>query len=492
MKKKIIFAAVAIIVLALIVNKVFFKKEELSYVPENVVRGTIVQEVSEDGTVERGEEINLNFKSGGKIEQIYVGEGDAVKSGDKLAKLETTQLSLQLTQAEATVVAQKARLSELREGADTDLEGYYNNTPTILNQAYNLAEYAIRQQISSMFLYRTEMVSPYYELTYNNCNEQASADSESQRKVIENDLSAWRAELQNLGKSNNEYDAAITESQNHLATYQNFLNRLNDTLNTDCKLTITETANINTYKPIVSAAITSLNTAASSVLTQKKTIDAQKIVVQNYDNKNNQQEINYQEALVEQAEAAASLLRSQIVDAVLKSPSDGQITQIKKEKGEIVQAMESFMVFIPQSPFEINTNIYEEDIVKVKIGDSTKIELTAFPDQIFEGKVVSIDPAATLVGGVVYFGVTIDIQDHPAETRPGMSADIVIKTAQKDGALIINSSAIEKKDGKVFVKVVKEGGILEEREIKIGLKGEDGKDEVVFGLKEGEIIAIEK
>jgi HlyD family secretion protein len=64
----------------------------------------VTQEVSESGTVQMGESVNLSFKTGGTIKNIYVKVGDKVSSGQKLAVLDTTQLLIQLAQAQSNVV----------------------------------------------------------------------------------------------------------------------------------------------------------------------------------------------------------------------------------------------------------------------------------------------------------------------------------------------------------------------------------------------------
>jgi RND family efflux transporter MFP subunit len=343
-----------------------------------------------------------------------------------------------------------------------------------------------------LFLYRTEASTPYFELTYKNCDSATESDSESQRKTSESALSSWSLELQNLGSGQQELDEAVTKAADYLKIFQSFFNRLSDTLNTDCKLTADEITTVNTNKSLVNAAITSLNTAASSVSTQEKIIAAQKLLVENYAASDAQNQITYQEALVSQAQSNVALLEKQIQDAVLTSPVDGQRAEVNKSEGELVQSAEPFIVLLPESSFEVKADIYEEDIVKVQVDNLVEISLTAFPDQVFEGKVISIDPASELIDGVVYYGITVDFPEPPKQVRPGMSADIIIKTEQKDGVVIISNSAIRKTDGKSFVNVVKEDGTLEGREIQTGIKGEEGKTEVVSGLAEGETVAIEK
>ncbi|MFC1789739.1 efflux RND transporter periplasmic adaptor subunit [Patescibacteria group bacterium] len=491
-KKKIILIIIAAIVVIFIVYQAFLKPKELDFTTETITRGEVLQEVSESGTVEKGENINLNFKTGGKIEAIYVKVGDMVLAGQSLAKLDMSQLSIQLAQAEITAEAQMARLLELQRSANSDLDKYYENTSAVLNQSYNLADSVIRQQIADMFIYRLEFADSQYELTYKNCNIQATEESIVLRKTAEDNLNIWRDEIKNLSDNPVDLENAILKAETSLNSFRSLLLRLNDTLNITCQLELEERSEIEVYKPIVNLALTNLNTVITSISTQKNTIEAQKLAVQNYSTQD-QQEITYQEGLVKQTQASVDLLKKQIQDTFLRSPIDGQIANVNKREGESILITEPLFTLLPDSPFQIKVNIYEEDIVKVKIGDPTDIQLTAFPGQIFEGHIVSTDPSSKLINGVVYFGTNIGLQNLPKGVRSGMSADVQIKTEQRKNVLIIPDAALEKRDGKIFVQVVKENKIeTEERKIETGLEGTDGTTEILSGLQEGEAIAIPK
>jgi len=528
--KKIIFIVFSVIlILGLSIYFIKFRNPEPEFTLAEVTRGNVSQEIAETGQVEAGEEINLSFKNIGRVEKIYVNVGDEVTSSQKLAELDKSQLLLQLEEAESNASAQRARLQELKSGArpediqisqtllnkaKSDLNNLYDDLIAILNQDYNLSDNSIRQQIAALFLYRSEASTPYYDLTYKYCDSQAAADAAAQRKVSEDKLNVWRTELQNLSNDPAKLDEAITKAETYLRVFQSFLNRLNDTLNTDCKLESTEITRINTHKLTVNTAVTNLNTALTSVLAQKKAIAAQKLVVQNYQDQLNlklagstQQQIAYQEALLSQAEAGVIILQNQIQDAVLKSPSKGQIVKINKRAEESVLTGETMVVFLPSSPFQVKVDIYEEDIVNIKVGNPVDIKLTAFPEEVFKGKVIAIDPTEKLVDEVVYYKVTIDfdtstssvstlsgverVEEPPQGIKPGMTADIVIKVASRDNVLFIPKTAIEKKGDKTLVKIL-QGENFEEREIKIGLIGSDDNIEIISGLDEGEKVVITK
>jgi len=83
-------------------------------------------------------------------------------------------------------------------------------------------------------------------------------------------------------------------------------------------------------------------------------------------------------AQISEAEHQISLLKDQISDAVLRSPINGRVVKIDKEKGEVVQAQENVISVISGNDFQIKADIYEGDIALVDVGDKVEIELVAY------------------------------------------------------------------------------------------------------------------
>jgi HlyD family secretion protein len=90
------------------------------YTTVAVVRGDIVQEVSETGTVKKGDILVLNFKNSGTIDKIAVGKGDAIQAGQILAQLNTDQLQVQLRQAKANLDLYRIQRDKLMNGASDE------------------------------------------------------------------------------------------------------------------------------------------------------------------------------------------------------------------------------------------------------------------------------------------------------------------------------------------------------------------------------------
>ena len=82
--------------------------EEVAKQPVEVVRGDLAVTVSGSGNIAVSDEVRLAFGTGGKVDKIYVDEGDKVNEGEVLARLDTDALELALTQAKAALAQAKA------------------------------------------------------------------------------------------------------------------------------------------------------------------------------------------------------------------------------------------------------------------------------------------------------------------------------------------------------------------------------------------------
>ncbi len=507
-KKKVILIIVILIAVVFVVSKVFIKNENTGFVLEKVARGTIVQEVSETGTVKKGEDIVLSFQGAGRIDEVYVKEGTDVKSGDVLVKLNTDQLNIQYAEAQASLdvasaqlqvartsaanyqtdlLSEKQNLTDVTAAAQQSQEATYGDAQNVLDDAYLKIYNALDavKTVSLNYFYRADQES------------MAVADS---KKSIEDSLAKVKSSIDTIkaDSKNENIDTALSVMKKSLEEAASALTIVRQ----NCDESIYRDTVSSTYKTSLDTQRTYINTAQTNIVNAQQAISLAKVTNDTDINvakndvltaegnlKKSQDDIVLYQAQVKQSEAQANLLSQKISDASISAPAEGQITKVNKKAGEIVQPSESVISFISAGPFQVAADIYEEDIVKIKVGDPVDIKATAFAGQTFFGKVIFINPAEKLIDGIVYYEVKIDFQSALQETKPGMTADITIKTAQKDNVLVISESAITKKDNKSFVQVAKNEK-LEEREVQIGLKGGEGKVEVISGLEEGEEIAV--
>ncbi|MBT3538620.1 HlyD family efflux transporter periplasmic adaptor subunit [Candidatus Parcubacteria bacterium] len=97
-------------------------------VTASVKKGDIRLTIQSDGNIVAKDGVDLSFsETGVRIEEVYVSEGDMVKKGDKIARIETNELYIDLQSSRASLTYASSRLKELEAGAtDSDLASYIN------------------------------------------------------------------------------------------------------------------------------------------------------------------------------------------------------------------------------------------------------------------------------------------------------------------------------------------------------------------------------
>ena len=119
------FWAIIIIIILIVAGGGYYLSTKNSaskvvYTTEAVKLGNITQTVSATGAVESAHEINLNFKTPGKITFLPVKEGDVVKAQQVLARIDSSAASTAVNQYRASLSASKADLARTISGASSE------------------------------------------------------------------------------------------------------------------------------------------------------------------------------------------------------------------------------------------------------------------------------------------------------------------------------------------------------------------------------------
>lgn len=176
-------------------------------------------------------------------------------------------------------------------------------------------------------------------------------------------------------------------------------------------------------------------------------------------------------------------------NADLYSPIDGVITEVNTQAGTSIVAGTTPIVTIvnPDNIFFI-AKVGESDIANVAAGQKVTIDLDAFEDKKFSGKVVQVDFAATVTNGNKAYYVKIQL-DEKDKLKLDMSGEAQITTDSRENVLAIPKFAIQEKNGKKYVEILEKEKIVQ-REISTGLKGEGGMIEIVSGLNVGDKVIL--
>ena len=205
---------------------------------------------------------------------------------------------------------------------------------------------------------------------------------------------------------------------------------------------------------------------------------------------------------VQSAEAALREARDNLAKTVICAPCKGTVTRLDIQTGERVvgtsqMAGTELLRIADLSRMEIVTQVGENDIVKMHIGDSVSISVDAFAGREFSGIVSrmanSVKKNAAGIGQVTNFEVGIAIlredrllSARDVELRPGMSATVHIITMRKSGILTVPLESIFTRGGEMYVWTMEEGSV-HSRKITTGIQG-IRSIEVTSGLAEGETV----
>ena len=181
-----------------------------------------------------------------------------------------------------------------------------------------------------------------------------------------------------------------------------------------------------------------------------KSLFSQKLISQQ---EQEQVEASYQIALSQAEQANANLLSAEdeLSKTRLTAPKYGIVTSITKEEGEMaVGGMFNpgvLMTVADLSRMEVEVDVNENDVVNITIGDTTEIEIDAYPDTMFFGIVSEIAHTAQSLNmgsqqQVTNFKVKVKMITVPDRIRPGMSSTVNIITETIKNAVSIPIQAL--------------------------------------------------
>lgn len=153
---------------------------------------------------------------------------------------------------------------------------------------------------------------------------------------------------------------------------------------------------------------------------------------------------------VKQADASLKDARFQLSRTTIYAPMSGRVTRLNVEMGETAimgtlnRDAATLLTISDMSILETTVKVDETDVSRIQLGDSAVIQIDAFPDTTFVGKVVEISnssvrgaTAAATTDQAIDYEVTVRILNPPPETRPDFSSTAKIITDTRTQALAI-------------------------------------------------------
>lgn len=206
---------------------------------------------------------------------------------------------------------------------------------------------------------------------------------------------------------------------------------------------------------------------------------------------------------LEVAEADLEVAKRSVDDTIVRAPFSGVVTDKAAQEGEMVSPVSAGGGFtrtgigtiVDMSSLEVEVDVSESFINRVRAGQAVTIKLNAYPDWSIPGRVVAVVPTAERAKATVPVRVGFDETD--ARVLPEMGARVSFLTAgtEDDGspaaahpAVLVPPGAVEA-DGEAGVVYVIRNHKVERRAVKLGART-DGGQLVLAGIASGTRVAV--
>lgn len=404
-----------------------------------VTVGTLKALVNATGTILPERQTTLSFKSPGRVAQVLVVEGQAVRAGDVLARLDTTDLEYAVAQAELALATAQAQLLRIqREPA-----------------AYELAA--------------------------------AQATLDSARAAYEKLLAGPTAEELRVARASlDQAEATLKQAQQAYAQVADRpdVGMLPQALQLEQATNAYEVAKANfelaTRKP-----------SAAEIASARSAVAQAEAALARLQAGPTDEDLLLAQLQVEQAQISLDQARRQLEGASLLAPHDGVITLVGIKEGELTGGQPAF-VLTDLSRYHLEVSVDEIDIGRIAEGQPVTVTLDALPGESLVGWVDQIAHTAQVDTGVVTYKVTIQLAPNDLPLRVGMTANVEIVTEQHEGVLLVPNRFIrvDRTTGQTFVDRLSNGQV-QPVEIQIGLRDE-AFSEVLAGLVQGDVVVLIK
>ena len=213
--------------------------------------------------------------------------------------------------------------------------------------------------------------------------------------------------------------------------------------------------------------------------------------------------LSYEKARQQVATSKESVTKAQtnLGYATITSPIDGVVLSKAVEEGQTVAASfntpELFTIAKNLTDMRVIADVDEADIGDVREGERVTFTVDAYPNDKFEGEVTQVRQEATTTNNVVTYEVVISAPNNDLKLKPGLTANVTIFTAERQGVLSVPSKALrftptQGTVGKMKIVDIKgknkvwtmENNTIKAHAVQIGMT--DGiNTEIISGINEG-------
>lgn len=434
--------------------------------------------VEGSGTIE-ATEVLVSPKTGGRVVEVRFREGDLVRAGELVARLDESEIDAQVGQARAALAVALARLEAARNGARP---AQINAARANLAQARAAAQGARDALRHAELAYKrtTELRAAHDAARMRLAAAQARltdaeealalvrAGARSQQvdqakaALAQAEVACRKAELDARRAEELYRDGAVSEQQRDAAAaardaaraqvdqaraaLENLLAGARPEELRRAELAVeqaragleearlAERAAAEALADRIAAA-SALDSARAAVRTADAQVNAAAAHLRLLLEGTRPEDIRAAERQAEQAREALRLAETQLRNTRVYAPCDGVVKTRSAEPGEVVAAGSAILVLLDAARPWLRVYVPENRYGLIRVGDRADVSVDSYPGEVFHGRVVEIASEAEFTPKNVQsreervklvFGVKIDLREAGDRLKAGMPADAVI------------------------------------------------------------------
>jgi HlyD family secretion protein len=470
-------------------------------------RGDLIIYASASGEVVASTEVTLGFEEYGTLSELLVELGDDVRAGEVLGRLETDDtaeaIAAEVAQAQLAVLEDQKELDDLHKNADKDaalalldveqkqqaLDNLLHSDTTQAQawEALIAAQEGVKDSQTANYISQSTASQANIDAAW----AQVILSQEALEKAQENfdphahkaasDLTKANFQAQ-LSAAQGEYDAAVRNYNAMTSTGSEL-----DQSSAAAELATAQAALADAERAWerakggpsdgeIALAEAELALAAAEWERLRNGADPEDIAL----------------AEAELANAQANLYLALEKQAILDlvSPIDGTIVDISAEVGETLNDETKFITVADLNQPRLEVYLDETDIMNVAVGYEVEVVFDAFPDEIFDGTVIEVDPSLYESGNITTIKTLVELNvesfSKPIDLPIGLNAAVdVIGGRAENGVLVPVEALRELGDGEYAVFVVGDDGEPRLRMVEVGIM-DFTSAEIISGLEAGE------
>lgn len=438
-KKWIILAVILVVVGGFGAFQVFGPKDTALPISTTTLEKTdLVNQISLSGTIESADSAKVYSKvsGGGLIQTVNVKVGDWVEAGDVLAQFDTEDLELSIAKQQASI-AQAAKLNEHNiEVNRKKLENAQNNIDTGLDAELLAAENALRNAQQELNDARSE---------YN--------DAEDLHTSADDDLTKAEKAFYKAERERDDAEKAYNNALKDPDATDEEKKDLNDALKAK------EDAYDEARRVLLNAegAVDELSAERQSYRRARIAYENALASKNSIENSVNQSLDSYEDSIkgseLEADQTVSQLelkqLQKDLAESTVVAPISGTVTAVYAKEGAPASGSLLFVIENTDS-LVVKTFVKEYDVATVKEGMKTEIKADATGEQVFDGEVQKIYPAAVKAedgstksdSSSVEFETDVSLLSQDSGLRVGMNVRLNVIAAEKAGVYAVPFEAV--------------------------------------------------